>query len=140
VRDKTEALGAGADDYIVKPLVMKDLRTQGYVFQQQRRFLASRQRDIYHQSGHEQYSWNPVRIAAERRTRCQSPQLQREAPKRFNTFGGSLGGPARIPKLYNGKDKTLFFVDYEGNRKATSEAGCARAHPARLFYDAGTTI
>lgn len=44
-----------------------------------------------------------------------------KAPKRFNTFGGSLGGPVEIPHFYNGKDKTFFFVDYEGNRKRTSE-------------------
>ncbi len=25
-----------------------------------------------------------------------------------------------IPKLYNGRDKTFFFVDYEGNRKTQS--------------------
>lgn len=43
-----------------------------------------------------------------------------KAPKRFNTFGGSLGGPVIIPKLYHGKDKTFFFVDYEGNRRRTS--------------------
>jgi len=44
-----------------------------------------------------------------------------KAPKRFNTFGGSLGGPLSIPKLYNSHDKTFFFVDYEGNRKRTSQ-------------------
>jgi hypothetical protein len=31
-----------------------------------------------------------------------------KAPKRFNTFGGSVGGPLSIPKLYNGKDRTFF--------------------------------
>ncbi|HML16955.1 MAG TPA: carboxypeptidase regulatory-like domain-containing protein [Bryobacteraceae bacterium] len=44
-----------------------------------------------------------------------------KAPKHFNTFGGSLGGPVMIPKLYNGRDKTFFFFDYEGNRKRTSD-------------------
>lgn len=44
-----------------------------------------------------------------------------KAPKRFNTFGGSLGGPITIPHLYNGKDKTFFFVDYEGNRRRVSQ-------------------
>jgi hypothetical protein len=44
-----------------------------------------------------------------------------KAPKRFNTFGGSLGGPLVIPRLYNGRDRTFFFVDYEGNRKRTSQ-------------------
>ena len=43
-----------------------------------------------------------------------------KAPKQFNTFGGSLGGPVSIPKLYDGKDKTFFFFDYEGNRRHTS--------------------
>ena len=45
-----------------------------------------------------------------------------KAPKRFNTFGGSLGGPVTIPHLYNGHDKTFFFVDYEGNRRTTAVA------------------
>jgi hypothetical protein len=45
-----------------------------------------------------------------------------KAPKRFNTFGGSLGGPVRLPHLYNGKDKTFFFADYEGNRRTTAVA------------------
>ena len=36
---------------------------------------------------------------------------------RLNQFGGSFGGPVIIPKLYNGKDKTFFFVDYEGYRR-----------------------
>jgi Carboxypeptidase regulatory-like domain len=45
-----------------------------------------------------------------------------KAPKRFNTFGGSLGGPVSIPHLYDGKDKTFFFFDYEGNRRRTSVA------------------
>jgi hypothetical protein len=36
--------------------------------------------------------------------------------KAWNTFGGSFSGPVVLPKLYNGHDKTFFFVDYEGNR------------------------
>ena len=28
---------------------------------------------------------------------------------RQNDFGGTFGGPVRIPGLYNGKDKTFFF-------------------------------
>jgi hypothetical protein len=45
-----------------------------------------------------------------------------KAPKQFNTFGGSIGGPVLIPHLYNGHNKTFFFFDYEGNRRRTSEA------------------
>ena len=33
-----------------------------------------------------------------------------------NTFGGSLGGPLNIPKIYNGGQKMFFFVNYNGSR------------------------
>ena len=33
-----------------------------------------------------------------------------------NTFGALLGGPILIPHVYNGKNKTFFFFDYEGVR------------------------
>ena len=32
---------------------------------------------------------------------------------RRNDFGGTLGGPVSIPKIYNGKDRTFFFFAYE---------------------------
>ena len=35
---------------------------------------------------------------------------------RQNDFGGTFGGPIKVPGLYNGKDKTFFFVSYEGLR------------------------
>ena len=40
-------------------------------------------------------------------------------------IGGNAGGPVRIPKLYNGKDKTLFFASYEytSNSKASTTSG-----------------
>ena len=34
----------------------------------------------------------------------------------MNDFGGSVGGPVLIPKLYNGRDKTFFFLDWESLR------------------------
>ncbi len=33
-----------------------------------------------------------------------------------NQFGATLGGPVDIPHVYHGKDKTFFFVNYEGFR------------------------
>jgi hypothetical protein len=33
---------------------------------------------------------------------------------RYNLFGGKLGGPLIIPKLYSGRNKTFFFMNYEG--------------------------
>lgn len=31
----------------------------------------------------------------------------------INVYGAQIGGPIRVPWLYNGKDKTFFFADYE---------------------------
>jgi hypothetical protein len=35
---------------------------------------------------------------------------------KLNDFGGYVGGPVVIPRVYNGKNKTFFFADYEGLR------------------------
>lgn len=31
----------------------------------------------------------------------------------FNQFGGTFGGPVRLPKIYNGADRTFFFVAFD---------------------------
>ena len=46
--------------------------------------------------------------------------LTRQILKR-NQFGGDLGGPVTIPHLYRGKDRTFFFLDYEGQRLRQGE-------------------
>jgi Carboxypeptidase regulatory-like domain/TonB dependent receptor len=38
---------------------------------------------------------------------------------RLNQFGFSVGGPVVLPKVYNGKNRTFFFADYEGFRNTT---------------------
>ena len=37
-------------------------------------------------------------------------------PIHFNEYGGTFGGPVWIPKLYNGRQKTFFFVSFDGTR------------------------
>jgi hypothetical protein len=37
---------------------------------------------------------------------------QKKAPLKQNEFGGTFGGPVWIPKLYNGRNKTFFFIDF----------------------------
>jgi hypothetical protein len=41
--------------------------------------------------------------------------LTRQTLKR-NQFGGGIGGPVTVPRLYNGADRTFFFFNYEGQR------------------------
>lgn len=43
--------------------------------------------------------------------------IQGSKPKIImNDFGGTLGGPLRVPHLYNGRERTFFFASYEGLR------------------------
>lgn len=43
----------------------------------------------------------------------------KKAPYRYNDWGFSFGGPVWIPKLYNGRGKTFFFVSEEWTRLVT---------------------
>ena len=45
-----------------------------------------------------------------------------EPALRQNDFGGTFGGPVTIPGVYNGAEKTFFFVSYEGLRLAQPQA------------------
>jgi hypothetical protein len=42
-----------------------------------------------------------------------------------NEYGGTIGGPVRIPKIYNGKNRTFWFFSYEGfsSRSPASASG-----------------
>ncbi len=40
----------------------------------------------------------------------------KRAELRKNQFGATLGGPLSIPNVYNGKNRTFFFVDYQGTK------------------------
>ena len=43
----------------------------------------------------------------------------RRPPLRYNNFGGTVGGPVYIPKLYPQRNKTFFFVSEEARRIIT---------------------
>ena len=46
-----------------------------------------------------------------------------------NDFGGTIGGPVHVPGVYNGKDKTFFFVSYEGLRLTQPQAATVNYVP-----------
>jgi len=46
----------------------------------------------------------------------------RPAALKQNDFGGTMGGPVVIPGLYNGKERTFFFISYEGLRLTQPQA------------------
>ena len=46
-----------------------------------------------------------------------------KAPIHYNEYGGTIGGPVWIPKVYNGKQKTFFFFAYDGTRNQDPRSG-----------------
>jgi hypothetical protein len=65
----------------------------------------------------------------------------KEPPLRQNDFGGTLGGPVRLPHLYNGEDKTFFFFNYEGLRLTSPQPAASSLVPdAALRASAPTPL
>jgi hypothetical protein len=60
--------------------------------------------DLFRNTALDANSWNNNQNGAPR------------PPDHQNDFGGSLGGPVRIPKLYDGRNKTFFFFSWEQYR------------------------
>lgn len=51
---------------------------------------------------------------------------------RRNQFGGTLGGPVRIPKVYDGRNRTFFFFNYQGTRSAEARQRIATTPTAAM--------
>lgn len=54
------------------------------------------------------------------------PEFQR------SQFGFTVGGPVVIPKIYNGRDKTFFFGDFEGLRQGSATTTTATVPTAAM--------
>ncbi len=54
----------------------------------------------------------------------------RKTALRQNDFGGTLGGPASIPFLYKGTDRSFFFFSYEGLRLVQPQAATTQYVPS----------
>ena len=49
---------------------------------------------------------------------------------RYNQYGAAVGGPVSIPKLYNGKNRTFFFVNWEQYNYVTYSSSLTSTPPA----------
>jgi hypothetical protein len=59
---------------------------------------------------------------------------------RQSDFGGTLGGPVQIPRLYNGGDKTFFFFSYEGLRLVESTEASQQYVPSDSLRSSAATL
>ncbi|MBS1855981.1 MAG: carboxypeptidase regulatory-like domain-containing protein [Acidobacteria bacterium] len=46
-----------------------------------------------------------------------------KAPIHYNEYGGTIGGPVWLPKVYDGRQKTFFFFAYDGTRNQDPRFG-----------------
>src|SRR6266568_546491 len=51
------------------------------------------------------------------------PRFHTKTPLKQNQFGFVTGGPVFLPKLYDGRNRSFFFVSYNGGRRATGSYG-----------------
>jgi len=59
-------------------------------------------------------------------------------PYHQNQFGGTIGGPVYIPRIYSGKNKTFWFFDYQGSR-ISSPASSSSNVPTVAMRDSNFT-
>jgi hypothetical protein len=50
-------------------------------------------------------------------------------------FGATVGGPVWIPKIYNGRDKTFFFFNWEAFRNRVGSSSAFQTVPTPEMYD-----
>ncbi len=80
------------------------------------------------------------------------PRFFTKTPLKQNQFGGVVGGPVYIPKVYDGRNKTFFFASYQGGRRvigafglgqvptAAEKTGDFSAWPTQLFDPLSGTL
>jgi hypothetical protein len=54
-------------------------------------------------------------------------------PIRQSDYGVTLGGPVKIPKIYNGKDKTFFFFSFEQFRQSNFTTNTTSTVPTQAY-------
>ena len=68
-------------------------------------------------SGTNQYHGAGYDYLANEAFNASTPYVNTKPRIRRNDYGFNIGGPVRIPKIYNGKDKTFFFYNREQYRE-----------------------
>src|SRR5215472_8736011 len=53
--------------------------------------------------------------------------------QRNNDYGFSVGGPVWIPKLYNGRNRTFFFFNFDQFRNKSTVSGAAATVPTEAY-------
>ena len=79
--------------------------------------VSGAQLNITMRSGTNQYHGTAYDYAAHDALGAAQPYSGLKSKQRRHDYGGTLGGPVKIPKLYDGTNKTFFFFNFEQYRE-----------------------
>jgi len=107
----------GTFSNLVSPEALQEFKIQTSSFPPEYGRSPGAQVELLTRSGTNRYSGSLFEYLRNDRADANDWFANRDAlskpPLRFNNFGGTLGGPVRVPRLYNGRDRTFFFLSIE---------------------------
>jgi outer membrane receptor protein involved in Fe transport len=103
----------GTFSNLLSPEALEEFKIQTSTYAPEFGHLPGGQIDLISRSGTKRYSASLFEYlrndATDANDWFSDMQGLPKAALRFNNFGGTLGGPVRLPHLYDGKDRTFFF-------------------------------
>ncbi len=108
----------GTFSNLVSPEALQEFQIQTSSFAPEFGRAPGAQISLVTRSGTNRYSGSLYEFLGNDKTDANDWFLNQQAlpkpPLRFNDFGGVLGGPFWIPRLYDGRNRTFFFLSLEG--------------------------
>jgi outer membrane receptor protein involved in Fe transport len=109
----------GTYSNLVSPEALQEFRIQTSTFAPEFGRAPGAQIGLVTRSGTNQYSGSLFEYVRNDKTDANDWFANRQGlaklPLRFNDFGGTIGGPVRVPYIYNGRNRTFFFLSVEAS-------------------------
>jgi outer membrane receptor protein involved in Fe transport len=109
----------GTYSNLVSPEALQEFRIQTSTFAPEFGRAPGAQIALVTRSGTNQYAGSLFEYLRNDKTDANDWFLNRyglaKRPLRFNNFGGTIGGPVRLPHLYDGRNRTFFFLSAEAS-------------------------
>ena len=107
----------GTFSNLLSPEALEEFKIQTSTYAPEFGHLPGGQIDLISRSGTKRYSGSLFEYfrndATDANDWFNDAQGQPKAALRFNNFGGTLGGPVRLPHIYKGQDRTFFFFSVD---------------------------
>jgi len=107
----------GTFSNLLSPEALEEFKIQTSTYAPEFGHLPGGQIDLISRSGSKRYSGSLFEYlrndATDANDWFNNAQGQPKVPLRFNNFGGTFAGPVRLPHIYNGQDRTFFFLSVD---------------------------